>query len=67
MSRTVGYLPEVREDFVAAFAYYEALSEGLGERFEAAFKSAEAEVAEGMVTHHRHFGHYHRVVLRHFP
>ncbi len=67
MSRILLYFPELSRDFVAAIDYYEALSPGLGLRFEEAFAQAELEIEEGLVTHPVLFDHFHRVVLRRFP
>jgi plasmid stabilization system protein ParE len=67
MSRDLAYLPEVSRDFVEAVSYYEALSPQAALRFEEAFARAEAEVAEGLVTHLRVFDHYHRVFIGRFP
>lgn len=65
--REIVYLPEVSRDFADAFGYYETISALLGEKFEAAFFTAENEIEEGMITHHLDFTHYHRVNLRRFP
>jgi len=67
MSRELAYLPEVGRDFVEAVSYYEALSPQATLHFEEAFARAEAEVAAGLVTHHRIFEHYHRVFIGSFP
>jgi toxin ParE1/3/4 len=67
MSRELAYLPEVSRDFVEAVSYYEALSPQAALHFEEAFGRAEAEVADGLVTHQRVFGHHHRVFVGHFP
>ena len=67
MIRQVFYLPEVSRDFVEALAYYRALSVATSLHFEEAVGRAEIEVRQGLVTHHRAFGHYHRVFIGNFP
>jgi hypothetical protein len=68
MSRELVFLPEVTQDFVEGFIYYEALSPGRGgSRFQAAFEKALKEIEGGMITHFRHFEHFHRVFLPSFP
>ena len=68
MSRELVFLPELRQDFIEAFNYYEALSPGRGgNRFETAFKQALRQIEPGVVTHLQAFEHFHRVVLPGFP
>lgn len=67
MTREVVYLPEVSRDYFGAQRYYETISPGTGERFQAAFKKAEHEIEAGLITHHVDFTHYHRVNLHRFP
>jgi hypothetical protein len=66
--RELAFLPEVSEDFVEGFSFYENLSPGRGgSRFETAFKLALQAVESGLITHARVFEHYHRVLLPRFP
>ena len=68
MSRELVFLPELRQDFIEAFNYYEALSPGRGgDRFETAFKQALGRIEPGVITHLQVFEHFHRVVLPGFP
>jgi plasmid stabilization system protein ParE len=67
MSREIAYLPEVSQDFVDASNYYEALAEGLGQKFEAAYFQAENSVEAGIPTHRVVFENYRRVVIQGFP
>jgi hypothetical protein len=68
MSRELDFLPDVSNDFVEAFNYYETLSPGRGgARFEAAFTKALREVEAGIITHFEAFEHFHRVFLPRFP
>lgn len=68
MSRELVFLPELRQDFIEAFNYYEALSPGRGgSRFETAFKQALGQIEPGVITHLQPFQHFHRVVLPGFP
>ena len=68
MSRELVFLPEVRQDFIDTFQYYESLSpRSGGARFETVFKRAIQQVKSGVITHKTAFGIYHRVLLTPFP
>jgi len=67
MNRELVFLPEVTQDFIEAFKYYETLSPGSGgARLEVAFRQALQDVERGVVTHFRPFEHFHRVILLNF-
>src|ERR1700743_60463 len=68
MSREIVFLPEVARDFVEGFNYYESLSPGRGgDRFEASFNQALRQICDGMVTHLKVFGFFHRAFVPGFP
>jgi plasmid stabilization system protein ParE len=68
MRRELAYLPQVAEDYLEAFNYYESFSPTRGgARFELAFNRAAEHIEQGLVLHYEPFPNFRRVHVPGYP
>ncbi len=67
MTYGLRFLPEVEDDVVAGFAWYEAKAPGLGEEFIRAFYRCVDDVPDHPLSYPRVHGDIRRCLLRRFP
>ncbi|HUT35146.1 MAG TPA: hypothetical protein VNE39_16765 [Planctomycetota bacterium] len=67
MTHSLRFLPEVADDALAAFAWYEAKAQGLGEQFLRAFYAAANQVPRNPMLHTKAHGDFRRCLLPRFP
>ncbi len=67
MRRSPRFLPEVEDDVLAAYAWYEGKAQGLGEEFLRAFYAAANQVPRNPMLYTRAHGEFRRCLLRRFP
>jgi len=67
MTYTLRFLPNVEEDAIAAYVWYEARSPGLGEEFLRVFYACVREIPRNPLLYERVYGKLRRRLLRRFP
>jgi hypothetical protein len=67
MSHTLHFLPEVEEDVMVAYAWYEGKSAGLGAEFLRVFYATASEVQRAPLAYAQIHGEFRRGLLRRFP
>ncbi|MDO8749466.1 MAG: type II toxin-antitoxin system RelE/ParE family toxin [Candidatus Omnitrophota bacterium] len=67
MRYLLSFLPEVEEDTVSAYIWYEEKSKGLGEEFLRAFYASAAEIARTPNLYPKIYKNFHRKLLKRFP
>jgi len=67
MRRALHFLPEVEEDAIAGYGWYEAMSPGLGDEFLRMFYAAVSEIARSPLLYRKMHGEFRRCLLRRFP
>ena len=67
MTHPLHFLPEVEEDVVVAYSWYEAKSLGLGEEFLRVFYACAGEVSENPMLYPKIHNEFRRRLLRRFP
>mgnify|MGYP001593014883 CR=1 FL=1 len=67
MRYSLSFLPEVEEDAVFAYVWYEEKSKGLGEEFLRAFYATAAEIVRTPNLYPRIHKNFHRKLLKRFP
>lgn len=63
----MSFLPEVEEDIVAAYIWYEEKSKGLGEDFLRIFYAGSTEMARTPNIYSKVYKNFHRKLLKRFP
>lgn len=63
----LAFLPEVEEDVICAYIWYEEKSKGLGEEFLRMFYAAAAEAARTPNLYPQIYKDFHRKLLKRFP
>ncbi|OHC05039.1 MAG: hypothetical protein A2Z57_05295 [Planctomycetes bacterium RIFCSPHIGHO2_12_39_6] len=67
MTYTLRFLPEVEEDVITGYAWYESKSHSLGEDFLRMFYAFASEIPSIPLLYPRIYGKFHRRLLRRFP
>lgn len=67
MTHSLRFLPEVTEDLLAAFEWYEAQAESLGEEFLRMFYACAGEIPENPLRYPTIHREYRRRLMRRFP
>ena len=67
MTCVLRFLPEVEEDAIAGYAWYEAKAPGLGEDFLRVFYGGAGEISHHPLSYPRVHGEIRRRLLRRFP
>lgn len=67
MRYSLSFLPEVEEDAVSAYVWYEEKAKGLGEEFLRAFYASAAEIARTPNLYPKIYKNFHRKLLKRFP
>jgi hypothetical protein len=67
MTYTLSFLPEIEEDALAGYLWYEAKSSGLGEDFLRIFYACVSEISRNSLLYPRTYNAFRRRLLRRFP
>lgn len=67
MTYTLRFLPEVEEDVIGGYAWYEAKSQGLGEDFLRMFYACVSEITQNPLLYQKVYNEFRRRLLRRFP
>lgn len=67
MTYTLRFLPEVEEDVIAGYMWYEAKAPGLGEEFLRIFYACAAELLRNPLLYQKIHNEFRRRLLRRFP
>ncbi len=67
MTYTLRFLPEVEEDAIAGYAWYEDKAPGLGEEFLRMFYARAGEIPQNPLLYAKAHGEFRRRLLRRFP
>ncbi|MBT9163977.1 MAG: Toxin ParE2 [Chloroflexi bacterium] len=67
MTSTIRFLPEVEEDVIASYAWYEEKSPGLGEEFLRMFYAYAGEIPHNPLLYPKVYREFRRRLLRRFP
>ncbi len=67
MTYTLRFLPEVEEDVISGYEWYERKSSGLGEDFIRMFYVYASEISRSPLLYPKIYNKFHRRLLRRFP
>lgn len=67
MTYTLRFLPEVEDDIISGYIWYEAKSRGLGEDFLRMFYASANEITRNPLLYHKVYLDFCRRLLRRFP
>lgn len=67
MTYTLHFLPEVEEDAIGGFVWYEAKSPGLGEEFLRMFYACAGEISRNPLLYPKVHSEFRRRLLKRFP
>lgn len=67
MTYTLRFLPEVEEDIIGGYVWYEAKSSGLGEEFLRIFYASASEIPRHPLLYPKIHNEFRRRLLRRFP
>ena len=67
MTYALRFLPEVEEDVLGGYAWYEAKSPGIGEEFLRMFYACAGEIARNPLLYRKVHKEFSRCLLRRFP
>ena len=67
MTYTIRFLPEVEEDVIAGYAWYEEKAPGLGEEFIRMFYACAGEIPRNPLLYPKVYREFRRRLLRRFP
>jgi toxin ParE1/3/4 len=67
MTYTLRFLPEVEEDVIGGYVWYETKSPGLGEEFLRVFYACVGEIPRNPLLYPKVHGEFRRRLLRRFP
>jgi plasmid stabilization system protein ParE len=67
MTYTLRFLPEVEEDVISGYVWYEMMSTGLGEEFLRVFYACAGEIQRNPKLYIKVHGEFRRRLLRRFP
>lgn len=67
MTYFLRFLPEVEEDVIGGYVWYEAKSPGLGEEFLRIFYACAAEIPRNPLLYPKVYNEFRRLLLKRFP
>jgi plasmid stabilization system protein ParE len=67
MTYSARFLPDVEEDAIGGYVWYEAKSPGLGEEFLRVFYACASEIPRNPLLYPKIYGEFRRRLLRRFP
>ena len=67
MSYSLSFLPEVEEDAIDAYLWYEGKAKGLGEEFLRIFYTSACEMCRSPMLYRTTYKDFRRLLLRRFP
>jgi len=67
MTYDLSFLPEVEEDVMGGYAWYEERTFGLGEEFLRMFYARANELSHNALLYRKVYGDFRRCLLRRFP
>jgi toxin ParE1/3/4 len=67
MTYTLRFLPEVEEDLIGGYLWYESKSPGLGEEFLRIFYACAGEIPQNPLLYPKVYSEFRRRLLRRFP
>ena len=67
MTYSLRFLPEIEEDVIGGYVWYEGKSPGLGEEFLRMFYACACEIARSPLKYQKVDGGFRRCLLRRFP
>ncbi len=67
MTYGLRFLPEVEEDVIGGYVWYEAKSQGLGEEFLRIFYASASEITRNPLLYPKVYNEFRRCLLRRFP
>lgn len=67
MRYSLSFLPEIEEDVITAYLWYEGKSKGLGEDFLRVFYAYTSEIARTPNLYQKVHKNFHRCLLKRFP
>ncbi len=67
MTYTLHFLPEVEEDVIASYVWYEEKALGLGEEFLRVFYACAGEISQNPLLYPKVYREYRRRLLKRFP
>lgn len=67
MTYTLRFLPEVEDDAIGGFSWYETKSPGLGEEFLRMFYASTCEIPRNPFLYRKAYKEFRRCLLRRFP
>lgn len=67
MPYSLSFLPEVEDDVISVYLWYEEKSKGLGEEFLRIFYASSAEIARTPNLYQKVYKNFHRCLLKRFP
>ena len=67
MTPTLRFLPEVEDDAIRGYAWYETKSAGLGEEFLRMFYASAGDLSRNFLIYRKVYGEFRRCLLRRFP
>ena len=67
MSYTLRFLPEVEDDAIGGYVWYETKSPGLGEEFLRMFYACAGALSRNSLMYRKVYGEFRRCLLRRFP
>ena len=67
MTYDLSFLPEVEEDVISAYSWYEEKARGLGEEFLRIFYASANNLSRNPLLYQKVYGDFRRLLLRRFP
>jgi len=67
MKYTLGFLPEVEDDAISGYSWYETKSPGLGEEFLRMFYACTGDINRNPLLYKKAYTEFRRCLLRRFP
>jgi len=67
MTYDLSFLPEVEEDVISAYSWYEEKARGLGEEFLRVFYASANNLSRNPLLYQKVYGDFRRLLLRRFP
>jgi hypothetical protein len=67
MTYTLRFLPDVEEDAIGGYGWYETKAPGLGEEFLRMFYACAGDLSRNSLMYRKVYGEFRRCLLRRFP
>ena len=67
MTYDLSFLPEVEDDIISAYSWYEEKARGLGEEFLRIFYASANNLSRNPLLYQKVYGDFRRLLLRRFP